>query len=178
MLIVLTGGARSGKSSLALDLAERTGRSVTFIATCPRIEGDAELDQRILVHRAERPAEWTTVEAEHDLVAALQPVDDNATVVIDCLTLWVSNLLHRGDDTAAIDEACRQILAVIANRPGQTIAVTNEVGLGIVPADPLSRAYRDALGRINQAWVAAADRALFLVAGKAIALHDPDEQLR
>ena len=177
MLIVLTGGARSGKSSLALNLAERTGLPVTFVATCPRIEGDTELDQRIRVHRAERPAEWTTVEAELDLVGALEPVDDTATVVIDCLTLWVSNLLHRGDDTTAIDEASREVLAAIADRAGKTIAVTNEVGLGIVPADPLSRAYRDALGRMNQAWVAAADRALFLVAGKAIALHDPDEQL-
>ncbi|MGI9615734.1 MAG: bifunctional adenosylcobinamide kinase/adenosylcobinamide-phosphate guanylyltransferase [Acidimicrobiales bacterium] len=177
MLIVLTGGARSGKSSLALKLAERPGLPVTFVATCPRIDGDTELDQRIGAHRAERPAEWTTVEAEHDLAAALQQVDDTATVVIDCLTLWVSNLLHRGDDAAAIDDAGREVITAIAARAGQTIAVTNEVGLGIVPADPLSRAYRDALGQMNQAWVAAADRALFLVAGKAIALRDPDELL-
>lgn len=183
MLTVLTGGARSGKSRLAIDLAERADgtdpadRPVVFVATCPRIEGDDDLDRRIADHRAERPGHWVTVEAEHDLAGAIAGAEAEATVVIDCLTLWVSNLLFRGDDEAAILTMSAEALAAIAGRPGRTVAVTNEVGLGIVPADQLSRSYRDSLGRVNQAWVAAADRALFLVAGRAIALHDPDELL-
>jgi adenosyl cobinamide kinase/adenosyl cobinamide phosphate guanylyltransferase len=180
MLTVLTGGARSGKSRLAVALAnrdDRAGRPVVFVATCPRIEGDDDLDRRIDDHRAERPDHWVTVEAEHDLAGVITGAEAEATVVVDCLTLWVSNLLFRGDDEAAVLAMNAEALAAIARRPGATVAVTNEVGLGIVPADQLSRTYRDALGRVNQAWVAAADRALFLVAGRAIALHDPDELL-
>jgi adenosyl cobinamide kinase/adenosyl cobinamide phosphate guanylyltransferase len=178
VLTVLTGGARSGKSSLALELARRSGRPVVFVATCPRIEGDDELERRIGDHRAERPPDWTTVEVEHDLASALRGIDDGATVVVDCLTLWVGNLLVRGDAESAIDAASGQALAAVAARVGETIVVTNEVGFGIVPADRLSRTYRDALGRVNQAWVAAADRALLLVAGRALALHHPDDLLR
>ena len=177
MLTVLTGGARSGKSTLALERARALGGPVTFIATCPRIEGDAELADRIDTHRAERPPNWNTIEAEHDLAAALAVAAPEEVVVVDCLTLWVSNLLIRGDDSQAVEQASRAALDRVRDRRGPTLVVTNEVGLGIVPADQLSRTYRDALGRVNQAWVAAADRALFLVAGKAIALHSPHELL-
>ncbi len=177
MLIVLTGGARSGKSTLALERAGSLGRPVTFIATCPRIDGDAELEERIETHRSERPPGWTTIETEHDLAGALATVAADETAIVDCLTLWVNNLLVRGDDLSAIVSASAAALDVVATRPGATLVVTNEVGLGIVPADALSRSYRDALGRVNQDWVGAADRALFLVAGRALALHRPDELL-
>jgi len=178
MLIVLTGGARSGKSSLAVALARRSDQDVTFVATCPRIDGDAELERRIRVHREERPARWATIEAEYDLTGAIRALDPTATVVVDCLTLWVNNLLYRGDDESTIAAACLDALAVVASRPGETIAVTNEVGLGLVPSEALARTYRDVLGRVNHAWVAAADQALFLVAGRAISLHDPLDLLR
>ena len=177
MLTVLTGGARSGKSTLALELAKRSGRDVLFVATCPRIDGDEELDDRIRNHRAERPAGWQTIEEEHDLAAAILTADESATVVIDCVTLWLGNVLHRGDDPEAIRRACCNAIEAATSRPGLTIAVTNEVGLGIVPADALTRSYRDTLGRVNQAWVAAADHALFLVAGRAMRLTDPFELL-
>ena len=177
MLTVLTGGARSGKSSLALTMAAGSSGPVVFVATCPRIDGDDDLDRRIEAHRSERPSDWTTIEAEHELAVTIRGLDERATVVIDCLTLWVSNLLFRGDGEAAIERMCADALAAVADRAGRTIAVTNEVGLGIVPIDRGTRTYRDALGRVNQAWVAAADQALFLVAGRAIPLHDPQELL-
>ncbi len=177
MFIVLTGGARAGKSSLALEQARLSGDDVVFVATCPHIEGDNELDSRIQVHRAERPAAWATVEVERELAGALWEIDDRATVIVDCLTLWVSNLLVRGDDQEVIHAASDDALRAVAARSGLTIAVTNEVGLGIVPADGLSRIYRDVLGLVNQTWVAAADRALFVVAGRALALHNPDDML-
>lgn len=177
MLTVLTGGARSGKSTLALELADRAGGPVVFVATCPRIDGDVDLEARIENHRAERPSHWSTIEVEHELGSTIASIDPAATVVIDCLTLWVSNLLFRGDDQAAIERASRRAIDAVAERAGATLVVTNEVGLGIVPADQLSRTYRDALGRVNQAWIGAADRALLLVAGRAVALHDPGDLL-
>ncbi|MGF1596427.1 MAG: bifunctional adenosylcobinamide kinase/adenosylcobinamide-phosphate guanylyltransferase [Acidimicrobiales bacterium] len=179
MLIVVTGGARSGKSRFAVDRARRAGLGdVVFVATCPRIDGDGELERRIRDHRAERPPSWVTVEVELDLAAALGGIDERATVIVDCLTLWVSNLLVGGHDAATIGVTSDDALRAVASRAGETLVVTNEVGLGIVPADRLSREYRDILGRVNQAWVAAADRALFLVAGRALALHEPDDLLR
>ena len=107
MLTVLTGGARSGKSTLAVELAKRSQYDVVFVATCPRIDGDDELAARIRVHRAERPAAWTTIEEEHELAAEVATLSDSSTVVIDCLTLWVGNVLHRGDDAEAVERATR-----------------------------------------------------------------------
>jgi adenosylcobinamide kinase / adenosylcobinamide-phosphate guanylyltransferase len=177
VLIVVTGGARSGKSRLVVERAEADGGPVVFIATCPRIEGDRDLAARIDAHRAERPPTWTTIEAEHDLAGAIATAGDEVTVIVDCLTLWVGNLIHRGDPEAAIERACGAALDAVADRRGRTWVVTNEVGFGIVPADAASRRYRDVLGRVNQRWAAAADRALFLVAGRALPLHDPVELL-
>ena len=161
MLTVLLGGARSGKSALALRLAAETGRPVTFVATGEA--RDAEMAGRIAAHREERPADWSTVEEPVDLRGALERAAAGDTIVVDCLSLWVANLLERGlepDDAAA----------VAAARSAPTIAVTNEVGLGIVPVTELGRAYRDLLGRVNAAWVELSDRALFVVAGRALEL--------
>jgi adenosyl cobinamide kinase/adenosyl cobinamide phosphate guanylyltransferase len=172
-LTVLLGGARSGKSSLAVEWAMALGQPVTFVATSPRIPGDAELDARIAKHQVDRPSSWMTVEEELDLASALRQ-STTPVVVVDCLTLWVSNLLFRECDAEAVDAASTAALAAIQAASRTVIAVTNEVGLGIVPADHRSRLYRDVLGRTNQQWVAAADRALFMVAGKALPLADPD----
>ena len=176
MLTVLLGGARSGKSAAALRLAAATGAAVSYVATSPRIEGDDDLAERIARHRAERPSAWTTVEAEIDLAAAIDSSAD-AVVVVDCLTVWVGNLMHHGHDDAAIEAASRDALGVAGGRDADTIVVSNEVGLGIVPADAMSRRYRDVLGRVNQQWVAAADRALLVVAGRARDLTDLAEPL-
>lgn len=183
MLIVLTGGARSGKSRLAVDWAQRRvtagepGPGVAFVATCPRIDGDTDLEARIGAHRAERPTGWVTIEAEHDLVEAVVTAGDDPLVIVDCLTLWVANLLFRGGGEEEVLTATESTLAVIGRRRGDTVVVTNEVGLGIVPADVETRAYRDVLGRVNQSFVAAADHALFLAAGRAVPLASPEELL-
>jgi adenosyl cobinamide kinase/adenosyl cobinamide phosphate guanylyltransferase len=177
VLIVLTGGVRSGKTSLAVALARRSPAPVVYLATCPRIDGDDEFADRIDAHRAERPEGWATVEAEYALGEAITEVADGAFLVVDCLTTWVGNRFYGGDDEPAVLAASDRALAAAADRSGDTVVVTNEVGLGIVPADRGSRAYRDTLGRVNQAWVGRADRALLLVAGRALPLHDPDDLL-
>jgi adenosyl cobinamide kinase/adenosyl cobinamide phosphate guanylyltransferase len=156
-LVVYVGGARSGKSRLAVERAAAARAPVVFVATGEA--GDEEMAERIARHRAERPVDWQTVEEPLELARALQEAPADATVVVDCLSLWVAN---GGGDGAAVEAA--------AARRALTIAVTNEVGLGIVPANALARDYRDALGRVNAAWVAAADEAYFVVAGKTLAL--------
>lgn len=176
MLTLLLGGARSGKSTLAEELARRSDAPVTFVATCPRIPGDDDLDERIDRHRAVRPAHWTTVEEEVDLAAAIGGAGDGF-LVVDCLTLWVSNLVFRSWEPEAIEAASQAALAAVAARRGDTVVVSNEVGLGIVPADADTRAYRDLLGTVNRRWASAADRALLLVAGRALPLLGPDELL-
>lgn len=152
-LVVYVGGARSGKSTLAVERARVEGAAVTFIATGEA--GDEEMAERIARHKAERPTGWTTIEEPVDVAGALASVSDTETVIVDCLSLWVAN----GGDGA-----------LPAPRGGLTIAVTNEVGLGIVPVNALARAYRDTLGRVNAAWVAASDEAYFVVAGRTLRL--------
>lgn len=156
-LVVYVGGARSGKSRLAVERAAAEGTSVVFVATGEA--GDEEMAERIARHRAERPAGWQTVEEPLELARALRAASPDATVIVDCLSLWVAN---GGRDAAAVEAA--------AARVALTIAVTNEVGLGIVPDNALARAYRDDLGRVNATWVAAADEAYFVVAGKTLLL--------
>ena len=152
-LVVYVGGARSGKSTLAVERAQAEGAPVTYIATGEA--GDEEMAERIALHKSERPAGWRTIEEPVDVAGALASVSDTDTVIVDCLSLWVAN----GGDGV-----------VPAPRAGLTIAVTNEVGLGIVPVNALARAYRDDLGRVNAAWVAASDEAYFVVAGRTLML--------
>lgn len=173
-LTVLIGGARSGKSDLAVQIGQRFNGSVTFIATALRVDGD--MTERIARHQTERPA-WPTVEAHTALVEAISLVPFDHLVVIDCLTLWVSNaLLYEWTDSAVID-AARAGAALAAARVAPTVVVTNEVGLGIHPDTELGRRYRDLLGRVNRIWAAAAQQSLLLVAGRALPLHDPWEFL-
>jgi adenosylcobinamide kinase/adenosylcobinamide-phosphate guanylyltransferase len=164
-LVVLLGGARSGKSALAVDLARRSGAAVTVIATAEAL--DAEMAERIAAHRAERPAGWRTVEEPLELRAAIEDVPPADTLVLDCLSLWVANVLERD----SVEREAAAAARVAAARPGLTVAVSNEVGLGVVPATPLGRAYRDVLGRVNAAWVAVADDAALVVAGRALRLE-------
>ena len=159
-LTLLLGGARSGKSRLAVRLASACGRPVVFVATGEA--GDDEMGARIARHRAERPLEWRTVEEPVELHAAIDSAPADACVVVDCLSLWVANLLEHG----------REPDLRVPRRSGPTIAVSNEVGLGIVPANPLARTYRDVLGRVNAAWAEAAEEAYLVVAGKALRLVD------
>jgi adenosylcobinamide kinase/adenosylcobinamide-phosphate guanylyltransferase len=167
-LVLLLGGARSGKSALALERGRAWGGPVTLIATGEA--GDEEMAERIRRHRAERPAEWSTIEEPLDLAGALARVDDDSAALIDCLSLWVANLLGRGDGDDAVEEQAAAVAAQAAARGGLTVAVSNEVGLGVVPDTALGRRYRDVLGRVNANWAAAADEAQFVVAGRPLRL--------
>jgi adenosylcobinamide kinase/adenosylcobinamide-phosphate guanylyltransferase len=170
-LTLLLGGARSGKSALAARLAGRWGGPVTVVVTGEA--RDAEMAERIRRHRAGRPGHWRTVESPRDPEAALAAAPADAFVVLDCLTLWVSNLMELGLDDRRVEELARSAAAAAAARAAPTVAVSNEVGAGIVPADAISRRYRDLLGQVNAVWAAAADQALLLVAGRAVPLADP-----
>ena len=147
-LTVLLGGARSGKSRLAVELAAASEAPVTFLATGQA--GDEEMARKIASHRAERPEGWLTVEEPYALEDALAAADPAHTVIVDCLTLWTANALDRDGDPDAVLAAATRAAAVAAGREALTIAVSNEVGLGIVPLEPLSRAYRDLLGSVNR----------------------------
>lgn len=165
-MVLLLGGARSGKSAMAARLASDARAPVTFIATA--VAGDQEMVERIRLHRAERPAAWKTLEAPLDLVGAIRSTAAGDFLVVDCLTLWVSNLLGEGAGPADVDAAAAE--AVTALRSRDSVVVTNEVGLGIVPVNDLARSFRDVLGSVNSRFAESADRAVFMVAGRALEL--------
>ncbi len=165
-LILVTGGSRSGKSSYALDLAERhagAGRAF-FLATAQAI--DEEMRARIAHHQSLRPGIFETIEAPVELCEAVAKLDHRAgVVVIDCLTIWVANLLAVNRDDAAIMAEATGLADLLKQAPFDCFVVTDEVGSGIVPMAPLGRRFRDLLGWTNQAVARAADQVLLMVAG-------------
>ena len=173
-LTLLIGGARSGKSDLAVQIARRFDGPVTFIATAQRIDDD--LIERINRHRADRPA-WPTIEAPTELADALHTVPDGHLVVLDCLTLWLANVMLEERSEQDVVDAARESSGLAARRSSPTVVISNEVGLGIHPDTELGRSYRDLLGRVNRIWAEAAHQSLFVVAGRALPLHDPWEYL-
>ena len=174
-LTLLIGGARSGKSDLAVQIGERFAGSVTFVATAEGLDDD--MASRIARHRCERPA-WPTIEAPLLLGEAMSAIADDHLLIVDCLTLWVANVLFADWSDETIAAAAARDAAVAAARSGPTIVVTNEVGLGVHPDSELGRRYRDLLGRVNRLWASAATTSLFIVAGRAIQLHDPWEYIQ
>jgi adenosylcobinamide kinase / adenosylcobinamide-phosphate guanylyltransferase len=173
-LTLLIGGARSGKSDLAVQIGQRHTAGVTFIATAEGL--DADMSERIKRHQLERP-NWPTVEAPLSIGAAVAATNQNHLLIVDCLTLWVANMMFADASDDDIAAAAQADVAACALRQTPTVAVTNEVGLGIHPETELGRRYRDQLGRVNRIWAAGSHRCLFLVAGRAVALHDPWEYL-
>ena len=168
-LTFLVGGARSGKSSLAVQLACEWEGPVSVIVTA---EGrDEEMTQRIRLHREARPAEWQTIEEPVELGAALQSVPADSAVVVDCVSLWVANMMERAVGEDDIEALARTAAELAAERSAATVVVSNEVGLGVVPASELGRRYRDVLGRVNTLWAAAADEAAFVIAGRMLSLR-------
>jgi adenosylcobinamide kinase / adenosylcobinamide-phosphate guanylyltransferase len=175
-LILVLGGARSGKSTFAQSLAhELAGPDVLFVATAEA--GDEEMRARIAVHRRDRPAGWRTLEAPLGVGQSLATEAGARVVLIDCLTLLVSNVMLAQGEEADPDQAETAVLAeveAIWNACSQSqatyIVVSNEVGLGLVPAYPLGRLYRDLLGRANQLLAARADTVYFMLAGLPMAL--------
>ena len=168
-LSLLIGGARAGKSSLAARLAYKTGLPVTFVATAEA--GDEEMKQRIARHRAERPAEWITLEEPVALIRAIARAGPDGTVIVDCLTLWVSNLILAGHDDEEVQKRAEEAATLAAGRAGDTLVVTNEVGLGVHPNSELGRRFRDLLGRVNAIWADQAEEVLLVVAGRAMTLN-------
>lgn len=168
-LVLLLGGARSGKSELAVRIAGAQPAPVTLIATAEA--GDPEMEERIDRHRAERPADWTVLEVPLDLRGATIAAPPADCLLIDCLTLWTANLLTDHDEDA-IRALATDAAHAAAARPGLALAVSNEVGLGIVPDNALARRYRDLLGRVNAIWAAEAERAYLLIAGRLLPLND------
>ncbi|MEL6766990.1 MAG: bifunctional adenosylcobinamide kinase/adenosylcobinamide-phosphate guanylyltransferase [Pseudomonadota bacterium] len=167
-LTLVLGGARSGKSARALALAEAAAAPAArvFVATAEAL--DDEMADRIARHKAERGAGWALVECPLDLPDAVSAQSAAGRVLlIDCLTLWLSNLMHH---ERAPEAAAASLLAAIADAPGGVIAVSNEVGMGLAPTNALGRAFRDAQGRLNQQVAAAADRVEFVAAGLPLAL--------
>ncbi|MTD94060.1 bifunctional adenosylcobinamide kinase/adenosylcobinamide-phosphate guanylyltransferase [Hyphomicrobium sp. xq] len=162
-LTLVLGGARSGKSRYGEELVGRTAPPWTYVATAEA--WDTEMAERIAHHRARRNASWQTLDAPLYLAAAVAGLTRPA--LVDCLTLWLSNVMLAGRDVDAESEA---LLAALACAPGPLVVVSNEVGLGIVPDTPLGRAFRDAQGRLNQRVAAAADRVIFMAAGLTLNL--------
>lgn len=159
---LILGGARSGKSRFAQQLAEREEDArLIYIATAAA--HDAEMEARIARHREDRGSWWETVEEQFDLAGAIRRHGRaGAVLLVDCLTLWLSNLMLAGRNA---DAATQGLLAALDGQEGQVILVSNEVGWGIVPETPLGRAFRDEAGRLNQCVAAHADAAALIVAG-------------
>ncbi len=171
-LVLVLGGARSGKSSCAESLA-RQGERTLFVATAQALDDD--MKQRILKHRERRPASWDTLEEPLDPVAAIpSALADHDTLLLDCLTVWVSNLLlemeDEADAEAEILARAGALLDLYEQVDTRWILVSNEVGLGIIPETELGRRYRDLLGRVNQLFATRADKVYLMVAGLALEL--------
>ena len=171
-LVLILGGARSGKSSYAQSLAEATGKSVTFLATAQAL--DEEMSTRIQKHRAERPLNWETLEIPFDIASQVQV--KSSVVILDCVTLLISNLLMQFVKNDLVDEApfmaavqkeINELISMLRAREQEQdwLIISNEVGLGLVPAYQMGRVYRDAIGWANQRLAREADKVILMVAG-------------
>lgn len=168
--VLVTGGARSGKSAIAVELARRESVPVTFVATA--LAGDDDMAARIERHRAERPPDWVTIEEPLDPAGRLEHVARSRVVVLDCLTLWVSNRMHDGSTTTRLEADAEDLAARLLDFE-VAIVITNEVGSGIVPDNELARSYRDTLGRVNAVFGRRFERVLLAVAGRTIEASAP-----
>ncbi len=171
---LVLGGARSGKSRHGEALVESQPGPCVYLATAEA--GDAEMAARIAAHRARRSARWTTVEVPLDLVGALErETGPDRAVLVDCLTLWLSNLMGAGRDVAS---ECAGLIAALPGLSGPIVFVSNEVGQGVVPDNALARAFVDRAGRLHQDLAAAADRVIFMTAGLPASLKTPAAEPR
>jgi adenosylcobinamide kinase/adenosylcobinamide-phosphate guanylyltransferase len=166
---LVIGGARSGKSRFAQALAEQARQPVTMIVTAEIL--DAEMARRVELHRAERPAEWQLVEAPIELPEAIcTACTKNTFVLVDCLTLWLSNVLCTQIET--LERRISELCQVVAHAQGELVMVSNEVGWGIVPENALARQFRDEQGRLNQRIAAVAQRVTLVAAGLPLSLKE------
>ena len=163
------GGARSGKSRLAEQLTQACGQNIVYIATADAAQNDSEMDQRIAHHQQQRPKHWQTIEAPLELASALTQAKDCDGIMIDCLTLWLSNCLHAGN----WPQQRKDFLTALKNFSGNIIIVSNEVGMGIVPLGELSRQYVDESGFLHQAVAQCCERVIFTAAGLPLVMKGP-----
>lgn len=168
--ILITGGARSGKSRIAEGWARDMGPTPIYVATGQAF--DEEMATRIAEHQARRGPEWRTVQEPLDLLRALATTDGQGPRLVDCLTLWLSNLMHHEKDWRTAAQTLAEALPV---QQSPIIVVTNEVGLGIVPENALARAFRDAQGHLNQCIAAAVDEVYLAVAGYPMKVKPNDD---
>ena len=172
-IVFVIGGCRSGKSAYALQAAEKIpGDRKVFIATCE--PQDEEMAKRVAKHRKERSQDWTTVEEPLHLPEATEENSPKADVLlVDCLTLWMSNLLLKTGNEKQIEESITRFLAALEKAPNPIVLVSNEVGTGIVPENKLARQYRDLVGSLNQAVAQTADKVVWMVAGIPVVVKPP-----
>jgi adenosylcobinamide kinase/adenosylcobinamide-phosphate guanylyltransferase len=162
-IIFITGGCRSGKSRYALEFANRHFSEKCYLATAEPL--DEEMARRVENHRKARGPEWRTLEEPIEIVDRIRHGTGTGVILLDCITLWLSNLLLRGDDDQRIMEELDRFIEALRESPGSFIIVSNEVGMGIVPADPLSRRFRDLSGTANQRIARQANTVIFMASG-------------
>ncbi len=165
---LILGGARSGKSRRAETLAAASGKDVVYVSTCATALADPEMRERISLHRQQRPAHWLTLEDQFDL-AAVFAAHSGKTVLLDCLTLWLSFHCETVEETALLSRL-REALTVARRHNLSLFIVSNEMGMGLVPSHPLGRSFRDLCGRANQLVAAEADYVEFQIAGLPLVL--------
>ena len=165
---LVLGGAASGKSRFAQQLAERQPGSLLYVATA--LAGDDEMAERIARHRQARGERWRTLEAPLDLTVVVPAATGHSAVLVECVTLWLTNLLLAGESPAAVWPAVEVFLKVLAGLPAPLILVSNEVGQGIVPEHALARTFRDLAGQVNQRLAARADSVWLVTAGLPLQL--------
>ena len=175
-LVVVLGGTRSGKSRYGRNRAAALAGDSPVVYLGTVMAGDDELDDRVRRHRADRPAAWRTIEVGRDMPGAIRSIAPGTTILLDGLTLWLS--LVFGDEPRPIDDVLdgvfADVLAAIDAHEGPVVVVSDEIGLGLVPLEPLSRAFRDLLGIAHQRIVDRSDEASFMVAGRPLALLGPE----
>jgi adenosylcobinamide kinase/adenosylcobinamide-phosphate guanylyltransferase len=162
-LILVTGGCRSGKSRYALDYANRHFSKKLYLATCEAL--DEEMAQRIVHHKKTRGIEWQTVEEPIKIVEGIKQHEDVDVILLDCITLWLSNLLMRQKEDLEVMDEMHRLMDAMKQSQTSLILVSNEVGMGIVPADPLSRRFRDLSGMVNQRIAEVVNTVIFMVSG-------------
>lgn len=174
-IVLITGGGRSGKSRYAQDLAERLSGTRGYVATCPPL--DEEMVERIRKHQEARDASrWATIEEPCDLTGVLLNAAGFDVLLVDCVTLWMNNLMYEEERNGRIlteedaERRCEEVLTAAADFHGTAIFVTNEVSMGIIPDNPTARRYRDLVGRCNQILARAADEVILMVCGLPVTI--------
>ena len=167
-LIFITGPVRSGKSNFAVNLAKKSKKKIIFIATCKPV--DTEMKERIKKHKQQRPKEWITIEEEIDLGSVLRNISKDKLIIIDCITLWVSNLFFHNFNEKEILKIVNDLISIIKRKGLSVIIVSNEVGWGIVPNNKIARNFRDIMGIIHQKISESSNEIYLLVSGIPIKL--------